>query len=850
MRPHKIPEKIHLIRKLLVNRINSVPSLKQKSNYLTTNKFLRPKSKNSIIIKRNILKDNKSLYNKNINRSAENILKESGLKSIIEKNHKYQIKKIKKINPLMTIDKNSSIVLPEMNSNIMNSIHNNKRSNSSLDSYLKTISESKKVTSVMNDQELILLLQAKCKDIGINFRENMFLKFKEFCNSKCKNRIADFAECNFGINSIRVISLILLDKNRLSRLDLSKNNVGNQGVEILVNSLKKSRSLVSLNLSSSSISSKGGQLLFNSFKHQQSLIDLDISSLEGNNRNRITSVGIKSIPIYLNNNHFIEILNLSGNSIRNEGFLYICQGLEKNQSLQQLDISNNGINEKGIKKGLDVISNYKIFSKISILNISNNPILNAGILLLTSNFRYFPNLTSLNIAYCGLEFKCFQSLLRTIQHMKRLETLNVSGNNLKSDNFFILKEFFAVFSIKYLNMSRCFLGDKSAFYLAECVSSNESLKYLNISGNDISDPGFKGFMNIFRMNKCIESFDCSCNFITNITCKEFIRSLFDNFTLKSINFYDNQLNDEIGGDFINLIENNNNLIHINLSYNRIQTKTIEDINKKLKINYEKNKNNIIPEIERNIRDLEFRPEQFKYLSRIIIQKQNLLKTSYKKLKEDEKNFKMIIEKEHKKMEEEQNKLEKLLKQKKKLEKELYEINKEKENVDLKAKKETEKSKNKIEIENRILKGIQRENEDLLKIYDKKKMEMDEKIQKVEKKLKISSNKYNLVKNNYDLKDKEYIEKFKYYQNLLDPSLLRKKQELKIEEENENDKKPGENRPSQKLLKLSSRKLSVKNNARNSLNNNIYNTTTISTGNNGNLNSNAEEKNSFKFNKNK
>lgn len=432
--------------------------------------------------------------------------------------------------------------------------------------------------------------------------------------------------------------------------------------------------------------------------------------------------------------------------------------------------------------------------------------------------------------------------------MKRLENLNVSGNILKYDNFYLLKEYFALFGIRYLNMSRCSLGDKSAYYLGECVSSNESLKYLNISGNNISDAGFKGFMNIFKFNKSIESFDCSCNFITNNTCREFVRSLFYNICLKSINLYDNQLNDEIGGDFINVIENNGNLIHINLAYNRIQSKTIDDINKKLKINYEKRKSNIIPEIERNIRDLEFRPEQFESLSRIIIEKQNLLKLSYKKLKEDDKNFNNLMHKENKKLEGEKNKLEKLVEQRKSLENEIFNINKRKENNELETKREEEKTKNKIEFEKRIIFDIQKENEDLLVLYNKKKKEIDEKIQKVEKKLKISLNKYNLVKKQYDQKDKEYIDKFKYYQNLLDPNFLRKKQEIKIEEENDNNLKVNDLRSSKIKFRLSSKKLNMKNNTQGNINNNVYSTTTLSTGNNGNIN--AEEKRTFKFNKKK
>jgi hypothetical protein len=193
-------------------------------------------------------------------------------------------------------------------------------------------------------------------------------------------------------------------------------------------------------------------------------------------------------------------------------------------------------------------------------------------------------------------------------------------------------------------------------------------------------------------------------------------------------------------------------------------------------------------------------------------------------------------------------LEKLVEKRKSLENEIFNINKRKENNELETKREEEKTKNKIEFEKRIIFDIQKENEDLLVLYNKKKKEIDEKIQKVEKKLKISLNKYNLVKKQYDQKDKEYIDKFKYYQNLLDPNFLRKKQEIKIEEENDNNLKVNDLRSSKIKFRLSSKKLNMKNNTQGNINNNVYSTTTLSTGNNGNIN--AEEKRTFKFNKKK
>ena len=118
---------------------------------------------------------------------------------------------------------------------------------------------------------------------------NRLILFKEFCNLRCKNRIADLSDNFFGIYSIKFLIDILKNEDRITRLNLSKNNIGDQGVELLCTSLKNSKSLISLDLSSNSISHIGGNIIFKTFINQQSIINLDLSSHEGVNRNRLTS---------------------------------------------------------------------------------------------------------------------------------------------------------------------------------------------------------------------------------------------------------------------------------------------------------------------------------------------------------------------------------------------------------------------------------------------------------------------------------------------------------------------------------------------------------------------------------
>ena len=812
---------------------------------------------------------NSKLSNNNKNRS----LIENGnlniLDLMIESNpYQYNYKKIKQkykqITPLYLNNKKSNIVLPNMSKytkNVLykyNLLYGNNSQNlirtyspkmrpksSSVKVFLKTIKDSKEDLYIFTEDEILLLIKAKCQDIGIDFRENMYIKFKDFCNSKCKNRVVDLSECYFGLNSIKVLSEILYDSNRIARLDLTKNNIGDRGLEILVNSVKNSLSLLSLNVTSNSITYKGGNIIFREFVHQQSIIDLNISSKEGRNRNRITYEGLKYLEYFLTENIFIEILNLSGNSIRNEGFILLCRGLKYNQAIINLDVSNNEIYEKGIKQGLEYINNEKIYTKIYSLNISNNNILDGGIISLSNNLRYFPNLHVLNIAFCGIEFNGFKYLLKTIQYIKRIESLNVSGNKLKNKNFDYIKQFFCSFNIKYLNMAKCKLGDESGSTLGECIAVNETLRSVNISGNEITDVGFKSFINIFRNNNSIENFDCSCNFITDHSGKEFVKSLIGNRTLKVINFYDNQLHNEIGNLFIEILETNKNLIHINLNYNRIQVKTIEEINKILKSNYEKQKVSFVPGLLKNIKELEFQPEQFSILSKKIIQKKTLQNFLYKKVRQDDKNFCTIIGNENKKIEKKEKKLNEIKSQIKELESMILEQNQNMEINDKQEKIEEDLIRQKIENEKQILDKINEENNKLRTEYSIIKEELMSVFEKTEKNHTISKDRYQYAKYDYESKNNKYIQKFSYYQDIINPMLLvpikkanafkkKSKKNITHKVDENNDKKIERNN----FRSMSMKKLPVKRDINGQNNNNNLYISTIST---GNFNLNNDEK---------
>ena len=496
--------------------------------------------------------------------------------------------------------------------------------------------------SVFTDNEVLELIKAKCNDIGIEVKDHMLSKFKDYCNSKCKNRIVDLTENYLGLNSVRFLGNILYNANRIARLNLSKNNLGDIGAEMLIDSIKYSYSLISLNISCNGITYKGGEAVFKKLINQQSLLDFNISTLEGSNknRNRLTSSGIKDIISYLKNNFLIEFLNISGNSLKNEGFILLCKGLSENQSLNTLKISLNEIEEKGIIQGFKYIKSS--ISKLSILDISKNKIMDEGLICLTNQLKFLPNLYSLNLSFCGFEFKGFEHLMKNLQYNRKLEILNVSGNRLRSKNFDSLKPYFSFIGIRSLNMSKCYLCDESTFELGFCIEQSFTIKKLNISDNEISDDGIRSFSNLFYKNLIIEYFDCSSNFITDSGVKDLIKSLEVNTSLKSINLFDNQLHNETANLIIEVLETNKTLVFINLNYNRIQMKKIDEINKILKFNAENKKLKRVPNLIRSVKDLEFNPEQFGLLTSKIKEKKREQNFLFQKVKKEDRVYSSIM----------------------------------------------------------------------------------------------------------------------------------------------------------------------------------------------------------------
>ena len=255
----------------------------------------------------------------------------------------------------------------------------------------------------------------------------------------------------------------------------------------------------------------------------------------------------------------------------------------------------------------------------------------------------------MNLSFCGFEFNGFEYLIKSLSSFKTISNLNISGNNLKSKNFGNIRSFLESNSIKNLNISKCSLGNDSANVLGDCLSNNEMIRKLNISGNKISDIGFQSFVKIFSHNSNIEVFDCSRNLITDVSAKNFVNYIKFNQHLKKINFFDNQITNVVGSLFLEILNTNNSLRSVNLLLNKVQLRTIEEINRILKSHAQKEKEKYIPDLHKAIKNLQFDQQSFKFYEKNIKYKKLMQSDLYRRVKQEDKHLTKLINKEHKKI---------------------------------------------------------------------------------------------------------------------------------------------------------------------------------------------------------
>ena len=304
----------------------------------------------------------------------------------------------------------------------------------------------------------------------------------------------------------------------------------------------------------------------------------------------LDSTAIEIFATILENNKKLKLLSIGNVNFGNNNLSILCKGLERNNGLETLDLEYKGLNGKVDAENLFMNLTKAINSPSSTMeniNLSRNSLYNEGLLKLTNGLITNGGIGKLNfISLCDIECSGGKgivpfgnALVKSFNEKKRFENVNESSeeNDEKKRNFlkldlsrnllfgsvgcsaFISTGILNV--VSELSLDGCNIGNLGLDTIARAFIyngiGNESkimLNKLSIRGNNITSIGI---LNLIDALLCSKNIISDLDFGNNKCGDEAFHKLFYLNGLKKLCLLGNGINDDNIYNLEQQLENNN-----------------------------------------------------------------------------------------------------------------------------------------------------------------------------------------------------------------------------------------------------------------------------------------------------
>ncbi|XP_012511602.1 PREDICTED: leucine-rich repeat-containing protein 74A [Propithecus coquereli] len=222
--------------------------------------------------------------------------------------------------------------------------------------------------------------------------------------------------------------------------------------------------------------------------------------------------GTKAIAIALVSNTTVTKLELEDNCIMEEGVLSLVEMLQENYYLQEMNISNNNLDLKGAR----IISEFLQRDSSSIWNLE-----------LSGN---------------NLKEEAAELLSQALSTNYRIKELDLSHNQFSDAGGEHLGQMLSInVGLQSLDLSWNHFHVRGAVALCNGLRSNVTLKKLDLSMNGFGNEGALALGEVLRLNSSLTYLDVSCNDISNEGASEISRGLEYNENLKVLKLFLNPI---------------------------------------------------------------------------------------------------------------------------------------------------------------------------------------------------------------------------------------------------------------------------------------------------------------------
>lgn len=394
-------------------------------------------------------------------------------------------------------------------------------------------------------------------------------------------RFLNFAYNAVSDDGVEPISEVLGRCSCIHTLHVGGNDFSAVGMKSLAQSLKSCKNLKSLNLDWIRIDDNGVEILSEccSQLHFLSLKNAEISkksmlsfrdcldSLQELNFNfcNVDNVGAKALADGLNHSLTSNLLrvDLSWNSIGNEGATALAKNLAQCPLLKKLDLSENVISDNGI-------SCLAKHMSLAIVYIYGNTIGVVGAKAIADNLKQGYRLETLDLSNCHISGEGATALAEGLQCCHSLATLDLHDNSIDDVGTKALARSLCG-SLVTLDLSFNEIGDSGASALAENLEGRHKLENVHLGHNQIGDDGACSLAVNLKHCECLESLELPNNKISEDGAEDLMKHLKNCHKMKQLLLKGNKITGDAtrGGGGVYALTKMTKSKALNLSANKL-----------------------------------------------------------------------------------------------------------------------------------------------------------------------------------------------------------------------------------------------------------------------------------------
>ena len=293
----------------------------------------------------------------------------------------------------------------------------------------------------------------------------------------------------------------------------------------------------------------------------------------------VTPEGAKKVAEVLKVNKILQKLDISKQSIGNDGIVAIGDSLKINNTLQELNIAGiTTFNERGKKDFMNAIKQNSRLQKLDLSCGFLTPSLDV-INAISSYLHSNNSLLELNLSSSHIVIG-LSEMMKGLHENTTLRKLILSDNCFDHIGATICTLLKHNTTLLELDVSNCCIYKPDVEEIIEGLKVNKTLRSLNISGNRLYDDGVMYFSECLQINCTLKKLNLSNSGI--YTGKLIGTGIIQ--SLQQLNISKNIITDEAMQTICNYLGKNNTLLKLGMSSCRITSNGVAQMAAALKIN--------------------------------------------------------------------------------------------------------------------------------------------------------------------------------------------------------------------------------------------------------------------------